>query len=63
MFFVDALLRLPSKDSNSIIYCINAILAEINPKDCDLPEGVTRYFTKIYQIVDNVLYYKIIISI
>ena len=56
--FADALSRLPSKDSNSIINCINAILADFNPKDLDLPEGITKYFTKNYQIVDNVLYYK-----
>ena len=56
--FADALSRLPSKDSNGIINCINAILADFNPKDLDLPEGIAKYFTKNYQVVDGTLYYK-----
>jgi len=56
--FADALSRLPSKNSDSVINCINAILADFNPKDLDLPEGIIKYFTKNYQVVDNTLYYK-----
>lgn len=36
---------------------LSAILADFNPKDLDLP-GVVKYFTKNYQVVDNILYYK-----
>ncbi|KAG4086242.1 hypothetical protein H8356DRAFT_1320630 [Neocallimastix lanati (nom. inval.)] len=36
----------------------NAILADFNPRDLDLPEGIIKYFTKNYQVVDNTLYYK-----
>jgi len=56
--FADALSRLPSKDSEDIIKCINTILADLNPKDLNLPEGIIKYFTKNYQVVDNILYYK-----
>ena len=56
--FADALSRLPSKDTENIHQCINAILADFNPKDLDLPEGIIKYFTKNYQVVDNTLYYK-----
>jgi len=56
--FADALSRLPSKDSDSIINCVNAILADFNPKDLDLPEGIINYFTKNYQVVNGTLYYK-----
>ncbi len=56
--FADALSRLPSKNSKEIIQCVNAILADFNPKDLDLPEGIIKYFTKNYQVVDNILYYK-----
>jgi len=56
--FADALSRLPSKSNEGIINSINAILNEIDPKDLDLPEGIKKYFSKNYQIVDNILYYK-----
>ena len=56
--FADALSRLPSKNNEGIINCINAILSEINPKDLDLPEGIRKYFSKNYQIINNTLYYK-----
>ena len=56
--FVDALSRLPSKNSKGIIQCANAILADFNPRDLDLPEGIIKYYTKNYQVVDNTLYYK-----
>ena len=56
--FADALSRLPSKDSNKIINCVNTILADFNPKDLNLPEGIIKYFTKNYQVVNNILYYK-----
>ena len=56
--FADALSRLPSKNSEEIVQCVNAILADFNPKDLDLPEGIIKYFTKNYQVVDGTLYYK-----
>ena len=56
--FADALSRLPSKNSNEIVYCANAILADFNPRDLDLPRSIIKYFTKIYQVVNNTSYYK-----
>jgi len=54
--FSDALSRLPSKNSEGIIQCANAILADFNSRNLDLPEGIIKYFTKNYQVVDNTLY-------
>lgn len=56
--FADALSRLPSSNNERIILSINTILNEFNPKDLDLPEGIIKYFSKNYQIIDNTLYYK-----
>ncbi len=56
--FADALSRLPSKNSEEILHSANAILADFNPKDLDLPEGIIKYFTKNYQVVEGTLYYK-----
>ena len=56
--FADALSRLPSKNSNEIINCVNTILADLDPKDLNLPDGIIKYFTKNYQVVNNTLYYK-----
>ena len=32
-------------------------MADFNPKDLDIPEGIIKYFTKKY-LVNNTLYYK-----
>ena len=56
--FADALSRLPSKSNEGILLTINSILNDFNPKDLDLPEGIRKYFSKNYQVIDNTLYYK-----
>jgi len=56
--FADALSRLPSRNNEGILLTINSILNDINPKDLDLPEGIIKYFSKNYQVIDNILYYK-----
>jgi len=56
--FEDALSRLPSSNNERIILSINTILNEFKPKDLDFPEGIIKYFSKNYQIIDNTLYYK-----
>ena len=56
--FADALSRLPSEENEGILLTINSILNDFNPKDLDLPEGIIKYFSKNYQVIDNTLYYK-----
>ena len=42
----------------AILEDMEKYLADFNPKDLNLPEGIIKYFTKNYQVVNNILYYK-----